>query len=70
MGCVVNGPGESKHANLGISLPGNTEDPKAPVYVNGKHHSTLTGVELVNDFKQIIETYIMTTYKRRPDENL
>ena len=70
MGCVVNGPGESKHANLGISLPGNTEDPKAPVYVNGKHHSTLTGVELVNDFKQIIETYIMTTYKRCPDENL
>ena len=63
MGCVVNGPGESKHANLGISLPGNTEDPKAPVYVNGKHHSTLTGVELVNDFKQIIETYIVTTYK-------
>jgi (E)-4-hydroxy-3-methylbut-2-enyl-diphosphate synthase len=43
MGCVVNGPGESKHANIGISLPGTFEEPKAPVYIDGEHHSTLTG---------------------------
>ena len=64
MGCVVNGPGESKHANLGISLPGNAEDPKAPVYVDGKHHSTLSGKKLIEDFKDIIESYVANTYKK------
>ncbi len=68
MGCVVNGPGESKQANLGISLPGNAEDPKAPVYVDGKHHCTLSGDRLVEDFKRILETYVMKTYRKNSDE--
>ncbi len=62
MGCVVNGPGESKHANLGISLPGTFEEPKAPVYVDGKHHSTLRGEGLVDEFKAILEDYVSTRY--------
>ena len=62
MGCVVNGPGESKHANLGISLPGTFEEPKAPVYVDGQHHSTLRGDGLVNDFKAILDDYVQTQY--------
>ncbi len=63
MGCVVNGPGESKHANLGISLPGTFEEPKAPVYVNGKHHSTLRGEGLVDEFKAILDHYVRTHYR-------
>ena len=63
MGCVVNGPGESKHANLGISLPGTFEEPKAPVYVNGKHHSTLWGEGLVDEFKVILDDYVRTHYR-------
>ena len=63
MGCVVNGPGESKHANLGISLPGTFEEPKAPVYVNGKHHSTLRGEGLVDEFKAILDDYVRTHYR-------
>jgi (E)-4-hydroxy-3-methylbut-2-enyl-diphosphate synthase len=62
MGCVVNGPGESKHANIGISLPGTFEDPKAPVYVDGEHHSTLKGEGLVEEFKGILEAYVARTY--------
>ena len=62
MGCVVNGPGESKHANLGISLPGTSEEPKAPVYVDGEHHSTLSGDALVNEFKVILDDYVRTHY--------
>lgn len=62
MGCVVNGPGESKHANLGISLPGTFEEPKAPVYVDGQHHSTLRGDGIVNDFKAILDDYVQTHY--------
>ena len=58
MGCVVNGPGESKHADLGISLPGNLEEPKAPVYVDGKHLRTLKGDGIVRDFKQILGDYV------------
>ena len=64
MGCVVNGPGESKHANLGISLPGNAEDPKAPVYVDGQHHTTLSGEGLVQEFKGIIEDYVADNFKK------
>ncbi len=63
MGCVVNGPGESKHANLGISLPGTFEEPKAPVYVDGEHHSTLRGEGLVNEFKAILDDYVRTRYR-------
>ncbi len=62
MGCIVNGPGESKHADLGISLPGTAEDPKAPVYVDGAHHSTLQGEGIVEEFKGILEEYIRARY--------
>lgn len=58
MGCVVNGPGESKHANLGISLPGTFEDPVAPVYVDGEHFTTLKGEGLVDEFIGILDGYI------------
>ena len=62
MGCVVNGPGESKHANLGISLPGTFEDPVAPVYVDGKLHSTLRGDAIVAEFKEILDRYVEGHY--------
>jgi (E)-4-hydroxy-3-methylbut-2-enyl-diphosphate synthase len=62
MGCVVNGPGESKHANLGISLPGTFEDPKAPVYVDGKLYTTLKGDAIVAEFLEILERYVARTY--------
>ncbi len=62
MGCVVNGPGESKHANLGISLPGTFEEPKAPVYVDGKLFTTLKGDHIVQEFLVILEEYVARTY--------
>jgi (E)-4-hydroxy-3-methylbut-2-enyl-diphosphate synthase len=62
MGCVVNGPGESKHANLGISLPGTFEEPKAPVYMDGKLYKTLHGDTIVADFKQILDNYVTSHY--------
>ena len=62
MGCVVNGPGESKHANIGISLPGTFEDPKAPVYVDGKLFTTLRGEGIVRDFLKILEDYVASRY--------
>jgi (E)-4-hydroxy-3-methylbut-2-enyl-diphosphate synthase len=62
MGCVVNGPGESKHANIGISLPGTFEDPKAPVYVNGKLMVTLKGDAIVPEFLRILYDYVEKTY--------
>ncbi len=62
MGCVVNGPGESKHANLGISLPGTFEEPKAPVYVDGKLLKTLHGDTIVAEFKQILDKYVESHY--------
>ena len=62
MGCVVNGPGESKHANIGISLPGTFEDPKAPVYVDGKLMLTLKGDKIVPEFLQILERYVERRY--------
>jgi (E)-4-hydroxy-3-methylbut-2-enyl-diphosphate synthase len=62
MGCVVNGPGESKHANIGISLPGTFEDPKAPVYVDGKLLVTLKGETIVPEFLKILEDYVERTY--------
>ena len=65
MGCVVNGPGESKHANIGISLPGTFEDPKAPVYIDGEHSATLKGDGLVDEFKQILSDYVKRTYAPR-----
>ena len=62
MGCVVNGPGESKHANIGISLPGTFEEPKAPVYVDGRLMTTLRGDTIVQDFKKILDHYVRTHY--------
>ena len=62
MGCVVNGPGESKHANLGISLPGTFEEPKAPVYVDGKLYTTLRGDNIVAEFQQILDNYVESHY--------
>ncbi len=63
MGCVVNGPGESKHANIGISLPGTFEDPKAPVYVDGALFTTLKGDRIVAEFLEILEAYVARTYE-------
>jgi len=65
MGCVVNGPGESKHANIGISLPGTFEEPKAPVYVDGKLMVTLKGETIVPEFLRILEDYVERTYGDR-----
>jgi len=62
MGCVVNGPGESKHANLGISLPGTFEEPVAPVYIDGKLATTLRGDNIVAEFKQILDEYVVSHY--------
>jgi (E)-4-hydroxy-3-methylbut-2-enyl-diphosphate synthase len=65
MGCVVNGPGESKHANLGISLPGTFEEPKAPVYVDGEHTVTLRGDHIAEEFKRILDDYVESHYPAR-----
>ena len=62
MGCVVNGPGESKHADIGISLPGTFEEPKAPVYVDGKLKVTLKGDTIVADFLKVLEEYIESRF--------
>jgi (E)-4-hydroxy-3-methylbut-2-enyl-diphosphate synthase len=62
MGCVVNGPGESKHANIGISLPGTFEEPKAPVYVDGRLLVTLRGDDIVAEFLEILEEYVSSHY--------
>jgi len=65
MGCVVNGPGESRHADIGISLPGTGEAPIAPVFVDGKKHITLRGETLTDDFLQLIEEYVQGHYPQR-----
>jgi (E)-4-hydroxy-3-methylbut-2-enyl-diphosphate synthase len=65
MGCVVNGPGESKHANIGISLPGTFEEPKAPVYVDGRLRTTLRGDTIVEDFLKILDEYVAGRYAAR-----
>ena len=65
MGCIVNGPGESKHANIGISLPGTGEAPAAPVYEDGVKTVTLKGDGIAAEFKQIIERYIERTYRKK-----
>ena len=64
MGCVVNGPGESKHANIGISLPGTGERPAAPVYVDGAKVTTLKGDSIAADFQRIVEDYVVTRYRK------
>jgi (E)-4-hydroxy-3-methylbut-2-enyl-diphosphate synthase len=62
MGCVVNGPGESKHANIGISLPGSGENPVAPVYVDGAKTVTLKGDAIAEEFQQIVQDYVVARY--------
>ena len=66
MGCIVNGPGESKHADIGISLPGTGEAPSAPVFINGEKTLTLRGEGIASAFLEIIETYVQTTYEAKP----
>ena len=68
MGCVVNGPGESKHANIGISLPGTGEIPVAPVYVDGERSVTLKGDNIAAEFRAIIDDYVLRKYPRRATE--
>ena len=63
MGCVVNGPGESKHANIGISLPGTGERPVAPVYIDGEKGPTLKGERIAEEFQQLVEQYVERTYR-------
>jgi len=63
MGCIVNGPGESKHADIGISLPGKTEQPIAPVYIGGKQFAVLKGQNIPGEFIEILEEYIDKKFK-------
>jgi (E)-4-hydroxy-3-methylbut-2-enyl-diphosphate synthase len=65
MGCVVNGPGESKHADIGISLPGTGEEPRAPVYVDGKLATTLKGDTIAEDFAKLLDQYVERRYGTR-----
>jgi (E)-4-hydroxy-3-methylbut-2-enyl-diphosphate synthase len=65
MGCIVNGPGESKHADIGISLPGTGESPKAPVYVDGEKRTTLQGDGIVAEFTRLLEEYVETRWGGR-----
>jgi (E)-4-hydroxy-3-methylbut-2-enyl-diphosphate synthase len=67
MGCIVNGPGESKHANIGISLPGTFEEPKAPVFVDGRLTTTLKGDRIVAEFLDILNDYVNTRYSRKAE---
>lgn len=64
MGCIVNGPGESKHANIGISLPGSGENPAAPVFIDGEKVKTLRGERIAEEFQQIVSDYVERTYGR------
>jgi (E)-4-hydroxy-3-methylbut-2-enyl-diphosphate synthase len=72
MGCVVNGPGESKAANIGISLPGTGEAPSCPVYVDGQKYKTLTGTpdQLAVEFRRIIDEYVDSKYARHEEPAL
>ena len=62
MGCIVNGPGESKHANIGISLPGTGEAPAAPVFIDGKKVTTLRGDNIASEFKVLLHNYVNANY--------
>jgi len=65
MGCIVNGPGESKHANIGISLPGTGEEPAAPVFIDGKKEMTLRGPGIAEEFHRIVDDYVETHYAKK-----
>jgi len=62
MGCIVNGPGESKHADIGISLPGTGEAPAAPVYIDGQKATTLRGEHIATEFQQLVQDYVERRY--------
>src|SRR4030095_12894590 len=66
IGCVVNAPGESTHANIGISLPGTGERPVAPVYIDGEKGPTLKGDRIAEEFQSMVEDYVAKTYARKP----
>jgi (E)-4-hydroxy-3-methylbut-2-enyl-diphosphate synthase len=66
MGCIVNGPGESKHADIGISLPGTGEAPAAPVFIDGEKRMTLRGDAIARDFQRVVENYIENRFGTRP----
>jgi (E)-4-hydroxy-3-methylbut-2-enyl-diphosphate synthase len=68
MGCIVNGPGESKHANIGISLPGTGEQPTAPVFIDGEKRATLRGDDIAEQFHVMVDNYVKTRYARH-DQN-
>jgi (E)-4-hydroxy-3-methylbut-2-enyl-diphosphate synthase len=68
MGCVVNGPGESKHADIGISLPGTGERPVAPVYVDGAKGPTLKGERIAEEFQALVEAYVERRYGRTTEK--
>jgi (E)-4-hydroxy-3-methylbut-2-enyl-diphosphate synthase len=67
MGCVVNGPGESKHANIGISLPGTGEQPAAPVFVDGAKAKTLRGPNIAEEFQAMVDDYVASHYPKRAE---
>jgi len=69
MGCVVNGPGESRHADIGISLPGSGEAPVAPVFVDGERSVTLKGERIAEEFQAIVEDYVARRYGGALQEN-
>jgi len=69
MGCIVNGPGESKHANIGISLPGTGEEPAAPVFIDGKKTVTLRGPKIAEEFQKIVDEYVDSHYQKRDGKN-
>ncbi len=67
MGCIVNGPGESKHADIGISLPGTGEQPAAPVFIDGEKNVTLRGDKIAEEFQTLVDTYVSNKYTKRSD---
>jgi (E)-4-hydroxy-3-methylbut-2-enyl-diphosphate synthase len=67
MGCIVNGPGESKHADIGISLPGTGEAPAAPVFIDGKKAVTLRGENIAEEFEALVQSYVERRYGDNAD---
>jgi (E)-4-hydroxy-3-methylbut-2-enyl-diphosphate synthase len=65
MGCIVNGPGESKHAHIGISLPGSGEEPVAPIFIDGRKTATLRGENIAEEFCQVLTEYVATHYGQK-----
>ena len=70
MGCIVNGPGESKHADIGISLPGTGEQPAAPVFIDGEKKYTLRGANIAEEFQDLVEDYVKNRYGKAKDRSV